>query len=176
MDRSWMYDRVNPNRFGLKDTFFSGVGMFVNKAMEQPQFLNHGEIRCPCVKCKCIDLKTPNEVKCHLYQFGFLPNYYIWTEHGEEDRDVHRGGHFSGGEEAGDEDVQLYLLFSSLQKAGCGTQGKPPISKKHSQVIPPGSLAIANNRMRQQKCTFRSPKSTHCNPERALYGPESTTD
>ncbi|MCH92186.1 hypothetical protein A2U01_0013122, partial [Trifolium medium] len=37
-----------------------------------------------------------------------------------------------------------------LQKAGRGTQGKPPISKNCPRVLP-GSLAIANNRMRQQK-------------------------
>ncbi|PNX77651.1 hypothetical protein L195_g033620, partial [Trifolium pratense] len=37
-----------------------------------------------------------------------------------------------------------------LQKAGRGTQRKPPISKNCSRVLP-GSLAIANNRMRQQK-------------------------
>jgi hypothetical protein len=43
-----MYDRVNPNGFGFKDSFLSGVGELVNKAMEQPQFLNHGEITCPC--------------------------------------------------------------------------------------------------------------------------------
>ncbi|KAK2360865.1 hypothetical protein QL285_086084 [Trifolium repens] len=61
MDHSWMYDRVNPNRFGFKDSFFSGVGELVNKAMEQPQILNHGEITCPCVNCKCIDLKMPSE-------------------------------------------------------------------------------------------------------------------
>jgi hypothetical protein len=99
-----MYDRVNSNRFGLKDSFLSGVEEFVNKAMEQPQFLNHGVIRCPCVNCKCIDLKTPREVKHHLYKYGFLPNYYIWTEHGEEDQDLDLGGHFSGGEDVGVED------------------------------------------------------------------------
>jgi hypothetical protein len=81
-----MYDRVNPNRFGFKDSFLSGVGELVNKAMEQPQFLNHGEITCPCVNCKCIDLKMPSEVRHHLYQFGFMPNYYICTEHGKEDQ------------------------------------------------------------------------------------------
>ncbi|GAU44770.1 hypothetical protein TSUD_138820 [Trifolium subterraneum] len=35
--------------------------------------------------------------------------------------------------------------------AGCGTQGKPPISKNRSRVMPHGSLTITNNRMRQQK-------------------------
>ncbi|WJX51675.1 hypothetical protein P8452_37846 [Trifolium repens] len=35
------------------------------------------EIRCPCVNCKCIDLKKPSEVRHHLCQFGFMPNYYV---------------------------------------------------------------------------------------------------
>jgi hypothetical protein len=48
MDHSWMYDRVNPNRFGFKDSFLSGVGELVNKVMEQPQFLNHGDKMSLC--------------------------------------------------------------------------------------------------------------------------------
>ncbi|GAU48783.1 hypothetical protein TSUD_406260 [Trifolium subterraneum] len=103
MDRSWMYDRVNPNRFGLKDSFLSGVAEFVNKAMEQPQYLNNGEIRCPCVNCKCIDLKTASE-----------------------DQDVDIGGHSSSGEDVGDEDqfeamnemiYDAYRPFSNVPNA-----------------------------------------------------------
>src|SRR4051812_18951546 len=101
MDRSWMYDRVNSNRYGLKDEFVSGVEDFVNKAMNRPQFLDEGGIRCPCVKCVSILLKTPNVVKHHLYKYGFLPNYYTWIDHGEANQSVDIDGHSSSGGNAG---------------------------------------------------------------------------
>ncbi|WJX83939.1 hypothetical protein P8452_66562 [Trifolium repens] len=145
MDRSWMYDRVNSNRFGLKDSFLSGVGEFVNKAMEQAQFLNHGVIRCPCVNCKCIDLKTPREVKHHLYKYGFLPNYYIWTEHGEEDQDVDLGGHFSGGEDVGVEDQfeamneminDAFRPFSNVLNVNANMENETPSDVQYRWMYP----------------------------------------
>lgn len=33
MDRTWMYDAVNPYKYGLKDNFISGVAEFVEMAM-----------------------------------------------------------------------------------------------------------------------------------------------
>ncbi|CAI8597398.1 unnamed protein product [Vicia faba] len=108
-DRSWICDRVNSNRYGLKDEFVSGVEDFVNKAMNRPDFLNDGGIRCPCEKCVCIPLKTPSEVRHHLYKNVFLPNYYTWTDHGEDTQNVDFDGHSSsgrnyGGDNQGDEE------------------------------------------------------------------------
>ena len=104
-----MYDRVNSNRYGLKDEFVSGVEDFVNKAMNRPDFLNEGGIRCPCEKCVCLPLKTPSEVRHHLYKNGFLPNYYTWTDHGEDTQNIDFDGHSSsgrndGGDNHGDEE------------------------------------------------------------------------
>ncbi|CAI8587752.1 unnamed protein product [Vicia faba] len=45
MDQSWMYDRVNSNRYGLEDGFVSGVEDFVIKAINRLDFLNDGGIR-----------------------------------------------------------------------------------------------------------------------------------
>ncbi|CAI8596244.1 unnamed protein product [Vicia faba] len=109
MDQSWMYDRVNSNKYGLKDEFVSGVEDFVNKAMNRPDFLIDGGIRCPCKKCVCIPLKTPSEVRHHLYKNGFLPNYYTWTDHGIDTQNVDFDGHSSsgrndGGDNHGDEE------------------------------------------------------------------------
>ena len=104
MHRRWMYDAVNLDRHGLKDHFVSGVVEFVEKAMAHPNFLVEGGIRCPCVNCKCIDLVTPREVNLHLYRDDFMPNYYVWTEHGEVDSNKNLRGHSSSGGSVGDED------------------------------------------------------------------------
>lgn len=68
-----MYDRVNSNMYGLKDEFSTGVEDFVNKSMNQLQFFNEWGIRCPCVKCVCIGLKTPSEIRPHLNIRVFFP-------------------------------------------------------------------------------------------------------
>ncbi|XP_045790558.1 uncharacterized protein LOC123885326 [Trifolium pratense] len=92
MDRTWMYNRVNDNRFGLKTEFVRGVKQFVKRTINRPIYLSEGGIRCPCVKCKCIKLNTPPMVRYHLYKHGFQPNYLIWTDHGEERPNIHKGG------------------------------------------------------------------------------------
>ncbi|XP_050896801.1 uncharacterized protein LOC127103594 isoform X3 [Lathyrus oleraceus] len=88
MDRSWMYDRFNPHRRGLKFEFVSGVQEFIKKAKEQPCFLSEKKIKCPCETCKCVKSFTPRDVKAHLYKSGFKPNYSIWTEHGELEQNI----------------------------------------------------------------------------------------
>ncbi|GAU39080.1 hypothetical protein TSUD_321510 [Trifolium subterraneum] len=91
MDRTWMYNRVNDDRFGLKTEFVRGVKQFVKRAIKRPIYLSEGGIRCPCVKCKCIKLNTPPIVRYHLYKHGFQPNYLIWTNHGEERLNIRKG-------------------------------------------------------------------------------------
>ncbi|CAJ2660887.1 unnamed protein product [Trifolium pratense] len=88
MDRSWMYDRFNPHRKGLKLEFIRGVQEFISKAKEQPCFLSEKKIKCPCPTCMCVNSSTIREVKAHLYISGFKPNYMIWTEHGELDQNI----------------------------------------------------------------------------------------
>lgn len=43
MDRNLMYDRVNFDRYGLKDEFVSGVKKFINKAINQPQYITRNQ-------------------------------------------------------------------------------------------------------------------------------------
>jgi hypothetical protein len=61
------------------------VDEFVKLAKELPYYLSENNIRCPCVKCKCMRLLMEYEVKHHLYKDGFKPEYWIWTEHGEDE-------------------------------------------------------------------------------------------
>ncbi|GAU24369.1 hypothetical protein TSUD_390780 [Trifolium subterraneum] len=67
-DRSWVYDRLNPRRGGLKPAFISGVKEFVRKAKRRPQFVSDGGIRCPCDNCTCRRIQSVCRVKLHLYK------------------------------------------------------------------------------------------------------------
>jgi len=82
--RGWMYDRCYPGRRGLKEDFLIGVEDFVRTARQYKYYALDGGIRCPCLKCQCTKILKDEVVKVHLYQKGFMPNYKIWTFHGEE--------------------------------------------------------------------------------------------
>ncbi|XP_004488345.1 uncharacterized protein [Cicer arietinum] len=83
-DHSWVYDRLYVQRGGLKPAFAKGVEEFITKAISRNQFVEDGGIRCPCHNCMCSGVLSASEVKLHLYRFGFQPNYWYWTQHGEE--------------------------------------------------------------------------------------------
>ena len=82
--RKWMYNRLLPNRGGLRREFVEGVRDFVNQVKKQPQFaLNGGTLRCPCTKHGNKVFLTPDEVMVDLYKHGFKPRYWCWDSHGE---------------------------------------------------------------------------------------------
>ncbi|XP_052723690.1 pollen-specific leucine-rich repeat extensin-like protein 4 isoform X2 [Vigna angularis] len=82
--RGWMYDRCYSGRRGLKESFVIGVEEFVETARRYQYYALDGGIRCPCIKCECTSILKDEVVKVHLYQKGFMPNYTVWTFHGEE--------------------------------------------------------------------------------------------
>lgn len=84
LDRSWMYDRNFPGRKGLKQRFANKVEDFLNFARVQKIVQDEGGMRCPCCLCRCRRFKSEDEIRVHLYADGFMPNYWIWTNHGEE--------------------------------------------------------------------------------------------
>ncbi|KAM3199943.1 hypothetical protein P3L10_032303 [Capsicum annuum] len=61
-DRTWMYNRLYPNRTGLREEYKDGVAGFIAKAMTLNDFLTKGTIRCPCWKCKRCKLLSPDVV------------------------------------------------------------------------------------------------------------------
>ncbi|PHU08781.1 hypothetical protein BC332_20641 [Capsicum chinense] len=67
-DRTWMYNRLYPNRAGLRDEYKYGVAGFIAKAMTLNDFLTKGMVRCPCWNCKCCKLLSPDVVTLHLYR------------------------------------------------------------------------------------------------------------
>lgn len=82
-----MYDRCYSGRRGLKESFIIGVEEFVQKARQYKYYELDGGIRCPCLKCDCTRILKDEVVKVHLYKQGFKPNYWIWTDHGENMQD-----------------------------------------------------------------------------------------
>jgi hypothetical protein len=53
---------------------------FINRAFTVPT--NRG-VKCPCSSCRntlCEDKRT---LTLHLYKFGFMQGYEVWTHHGE---------------------------------------------------------------------------------------------
>lgn len=84
--------------------------------MNRPKNLNEGGTRFPCVKCVCIPLKTPSEVRHHLYKDDFLPNYYTWTDHGEKNQNVDLDGHSSSSGNAGGDNLGGEKQFDAVNE------------------------------------------------------------
>ncbi|KAK4269929.1 hypothetical protein QN277_023023 [Acacia crassicarpa] len=79
----WMYNRINPSTKWVTVEFEQGVDGFLTYVYQSPYSQKWGELRCPCVKCKSRYYLPFDEVKVHLYSKGFMPDYYVWTSHGE---------------------------------------------------------------------------------------------
>ena len=57
------------------------------QAINEPFARENGTILCPCRKCLNEKYLEFNVVKKHLYNRGFMPNYYVWLRHGDGCRD-----------------------------------------------------------------------------------------
>ena len=114
---SWMYNRLMPGRRDYTNEFLDGVEEFVSFACQQAHLAN-GKIRCPCSKCRNMNYILPEEVKVHLYRKGFVPDYWYWTCHGENNPTL-RGKFYaqcssSTGETSNNE--HLYCLIQDEEK------------------------------------------------------------
>ncbi|KAG5151651.1 hypothetical protein JHK84_028123 [Glycine max] len=79
----WMYQRLDDNKRWTNE-FREGVFEFVQFVTSQDMFQMQGEqTRCPCKKCKCKVFKFVDDVMKDLYEEGFMPNYYWWTNHSD---------------------------------------------------------------------------------------------
>jgi len=66
------------------EKFLIGVEGFIHHAKEHPEYMMGIKIKCPCVKCRNVKYLHDYEVRNHLIQNGFCPNYYEWVCHGEK--------------------------------------------------------------------------------------------
>ena len=77
MNRQWMY----PDK-RISSEYINGLRGFlvVAEANKPPS----GFIICPCKMCKNQkDFSSIKSLHDHLYKWGFMPNYFVWTKHGE---------------------------------------------------------------------------------------------
>lgn len=84
MKRDWMYKRLD-GRGGIVSNFIIGVNNFIQYACSQQNRMSGDNIKCPCKKCHNIKYMDIEMVKCHLFQYGFVENYFVWKYQGEED-------------------------------------------------------------------------------------------
>ncbi|XP_012838845.1 PREDICTED: uncharacterized protein LOC105959319 [Erythranthe guttata] len=75
--------RLVPSRTGLTEEFKAGVDEFICFALSQVNFVSEGDIRCPCSRCDNMGFLNVEDVKTHLYKYGFVPEYYQWISHGD---------------------------------------------------------------------------------------------
>ena len=61
--------------------FIDGVHEFI-KVAENHKY--RGFVRYPCKNCKNEkDYSSSRTIHSHLFSSGFMPNYYVWTNHGK---------------------------------------------------------------------------------------------
>nr|XP_018623102.1 uncharacterized protein LOC104086815 isoform X2 [Nicotiana tomentosiformis] len=82
LERNWMYKRLD-GRGGINSCFITGVNKFLHFACSQRNRMNDYDVRCPCKKYHNIKYMNVETVKLHLYQYGFIENYFLWKYQGE---------------------------------------------------------------------------------------------
>ena len=79
-DRSWMYTGGG----GDAVVYFQKVTGFVEEAKRHARRRGTQYIYCPCTRCKNMFMfETPETIREHLLEKGFIKDYYIWIKHGE---------------------------------------------------------------------------------------------
>ncbi|RDX66137.1 hypothetical protein CR513_55133, partial [Mucuna pruriens] len=71
----WMFHRLDVNKCWMNE-FTASMHEFLQYTISQEKFQLQGEkLICPYNKCK---------LGYGLYEQGFMPNYYWWTNHNEK--------------------------------------------------------------------------------------------
>ncbi|KAL9677038.1 hypothetical protein QQ045_005264 [Rhodiola kirilowii] len=83
-ERRWMYEARAHGESYTNDVFITGVNNFIETAMAKGFLASDNKIRCPCTKCKNRRFINIRMMEEHLYKYGFIPNYFNWTLHGED--------------------------------------------------------------------------------------------
>ncbi|WVZ22878.1 hypothetical protein V8G54_001422 [Vigna mungo] len=76
MDRSWM------NARRISEEYEKGVSVFLQYVKENAKSVN-GTYLCPCVRCVNQIRQDLGSLHDHLFMFGIMRTYIVWTWHGE---------------------------------------------------------------------------------------------
>ncbi|XP_048604928.1 uncharacterized protein LOC125582331 [Brassica napus] len=105
--RAWMYKRIDEETGNFSREFVAGVEEFMTFANSQELTQsNGGKFFCPCSICRNEKFLSGQKILKHIYSRGFMEDYYVWYNHGEE-IDMGLGTsyvdptHLSGSEEVG---------------------------------------------------------------------------
>ena len=108
--REWMYKRIDEDTGKFSKEFIAGVDQFMTFASSQPLAQsNSGKFFCTCSVCRNDKFLPGPKIWKHIYNRGFMPDYYVWYKHGEE-IDMELGTsyvdptHLSGSEKVSNED------------------------------------------------------------------------
>jgi len=83
--RDWMYKRIDERTGNFSEEFVAGVDQFMTFANSQPLTQsNGGKFFCPCSVCKNDKFLPGSKIWKHIYSRGFMQDYYVWYNHGEE--------------------------------------------------------------------------------------------
>nr|GEW44444.1 hypothetical protein [Tanacetum cinerariifolium] len=75
----WMY-QIGTSKF------YDGIEEFMKQAdsfARSKGFVDR-TVQCSCNSCKNLSGKGIEDAKYGLYRYGFVPNYYVWDKHGEQ--------------------------------------------------------------------------------------------
>jgi hypothetical protein len=78
-DRGWMYSGLKKSGAHTRE-WMNKTQKFINCVFSLP--INRG-VKCTCITCRntlCEDKRT---LTLHICKFGFMPDYEVWTYHGE---------------------------------------------------------------------------------------------
>ena len=119
--RDWMYKRIDERTGNFSEEFVAGVDQFMTFANSQPLTQsNGGKFFCPCSVCKNDKFLPGSKIWKHIYSRGFMQDYYVWYNHGEE-IDMALGTshvdptHLSGNEEVGTEDIYVDMVNDAFR-------------------------------------------------------------
>ena len=85
--RRWLYERIDHTNNQVSEGFYQGQQNFIQFAKNQELFMESGKLFCPCSKCENGKLLQEEVVSKHLYNRGFMPNYWVWISH-RKDYDI----------------------------------------------------------------------------------------
>ncbi|CAM8978362.1 unnamed protein product [Rhodiola kirilowii] len=79
-----MYEERDNGESYTNDVFIAGVNQFIQTAESNGVIDNNNKIRCPCMRCKNRRFIHKRMMEEHLYKYGFTPDSFHWTLHGED--------------------------------------------------------------------------------------------
>jgi hypothetical protein len=78
-DQRWMYDGWQKNKVP-SDEWVMNAQAFVDHAFS---ISTCKVVKCPCSRCRNFYCQKKLDMAQHLYRDGFMPNYEVWSKHGE---------------------------------------------------------------------------------------------